>query len=460
MKTYIVILLSSLFLMASCVKIEEVHQKYIPDGEIIYRAKPKNIIGYSGNNRVKLNWQLVCPTLVTKCEIRQKDSVLAEIPVEYKDTVNLEHILNGLEEKAQTFSIYSLDSEGNSSIKSDVIVEVFGNNYSNTLRTNTSLKSIWRRVDDKHKALLHLSEKTSSKIVGTNIFYQNNAGKEVNILVDSEISTIEIDDVANESYFKLQDLFLPTVNCIDSFPAPSQEYQVSELPSQGSRTFTTVYKIDDNTVYGTLTSALEGTLHTKIKYGDKEIIVKPETNNVILEGIMPNGQISLETILQNADNPIEYSAPIQSVNIENLLSKVNMANWEVVDFSSHQAEEGEASYAIDNQIETFWHTQYSPDQPGYPHFITIDMKENISIKAIAIARRNGNNNIASRFTLELSSDGVNWESAGEFSVNNGIDGIQIVQLKTATSGRYFKLTGLVSATSNSYMCISEINLFK
>ena len=88
MKTYIVILLSSLFLMASCVKIEEVHQKYIPDGEIIYRAKPKNIIGYSGNNRVKLNWQLVCPTLVTKCEIRQNDSVLAEIPVEYKDTFN------------------------------------------------------------------------------------------------------------------------------------------------------------------------------------------------------------------------------------------------------------------------------------------------------------------------------------------------------------------------------------
>ena len=88
------------------------------------------------------------------------------------------------------------------------------------------------------------------------------------------------------------------------------------------------------------------------------------------------------------------------------------------------------------------------------------MKENISIKAITIARRNGNNNIASRFTLELSSDGVNWESAGEFSVNNGIDGIQIVQLKTATSGRYKKLTGLVSATSNSYMCISEINLFK
>ena len=45
MKTYIVILLSSLFLMASCVKIEEVHQKYIPDGERIYRGKRKSSIG-------------------------------------------------------------------------------------------------------------------------------------------------------------------------------------------------------------------------------------------------------------------------------------------------------------------------------------------------------------------------------------------------------------------------------
>ena len=460
MKVYISILLSSLFLMASCIKIEEVHQKYIPDGEIIYRAKAKNVIGYSGNNRVKLSWQLICPTLVTKCEIRQNDSVLAEIPVEYKDTVNLEHILNNLEENAQTFSIYSLDSEGNSSIKSDVIVEVFGKNYSNTLRTNTSLKSIWRRVNDKQKVLIRLSERSSSKIIGTNIFYQNSAGKEVNILADSETSTIEIDDVANNSYFKLQDLFLPTPNCIDSFPAPIEIYQTSTYPLQGSRTFTTIYKIDDNTIYGTLTPPIEGTLYTKIKYGDKEIIVKPETNNVTLEGIMPNGQISLETILQNTDNPIEYSAPIQSVNIENILSKVNMVNWKVVDFSSHQAEEGEASYAIDNQIETFWHTQYSPDQPGYPHFITVDMKENVTVKAIAVARRNGNNNIASRFTIELSSDGTNWKPIDEFSIDNSIDGIQIIPLKTPGSGRYFKLIGKTSATSNTYMCISEINMFK
>lgn len=460
MKVYISILISYLFLMASCVKMEEVHQKYIPDGETIYRVKPRHVVSYSGNNRAKLTWQLLYPTLVTKCEIRDKDSVLVEIPVEYKDSLNLEYILSDLSEKTYTFSLYSLDAEGNSSIKSDVVVEVFGEKYINTLKTTTSLKSVWRRADNKETALISLSESISSKISGTTIFYKSITGKEESILVKDNVSSIEIQGVATDSYFKLQDLYQPTTNCIDLFPAPTKEYSVSELPQEGSRTFSSVYRVDEKTVYGKLTSASSGTLQTKIKYGDKEVIVAPDVNEVTLEDIMPADEISIETILQGGENQSEYSSIIPVFNVKDLLAKINMENWEVIDFSSHQEGEGDVVYAIDNQLSTFWHTQYSPSQPNYPHFITIDMKENINIKAIAIARRNGNDNIASRFTLELSSDGTNWESVNEFSVNNAIDGIQIVQLETPASGRYFRVTGQASATSNSYMCISEINLFK
>lgn len=454
------ILLSGLLLMASCVKMEEVHQDYIPDGEIIYRAKATEVTGYSGINRAKLSWKLICPTFVTRCEIRQNDSVLAAVPVEYKDTVYLEHILTGLDEKTHTFSVYSLDADGNSSIKSDVIVEVFGEKYNNTLRTNTSLKSVWRRVDDKQKVLVHISERGSSKIAGTNIFYLDGTGKEASIRVEPETSTIEIANVANNSYFKLQDLYQPVINCIDLFPAPTEEYSASELPIEGSRTFSTTYKIADHTVYGTLTSSVEGTLRTIIKYGNNEIVVEPGVNNVTMEGVMPDDEISLETILQDADNSFEYSAPIQSYKVSNLLSKINMQNWEVIAFSSQQVGDGEAACAIDDQLSTFWHTQYSPEQPDYPHFIIVDMKENVLIKAIAIARREGNNNIASRFSLEVSGDNVNWELAEEFSVDNSIDGLQIVPLEKSLSGRYFRLTGKTSSTSNTYMCIGEINIFK
>lgn len=461
MKTYISILLSCLFLMIiSCVKMEDVHQKYIPDGETIYRVKPSNVVAYPGNNRVKLVWRLVCPTLVTKCEIRDKDSILAEIPVEYKDTVNMECTLSNLEEKTYTFSLYSLDAEGNSSVQSDVIVEIFGDKYSSSLKTTTSLKSVWRNVDNKQKILVNLSERVSAKISGTNVFYKSISGKEECVLVDNEVSVVEIQDVAEGSYFKLQDLYQPVADCIDMFPAPIKEYAVSELPMEGSRTFSVAYKVEENTVYGKLTSAFEGTLYTKIKYGDKEVVVNPDVNEVTLEGIMSADKISLETILQTEEGQPEYSAVIQTFNVKELLSKINMKSWEVINFSSQQSGEGDAAWAIDGQLGTFWHTQYSPEEPGYPHFITVDMKESAEVKAIAVARRNGNGNIAALFSLEISQDGVNWNPADEFSVDNAVDGLQIVQLGTPVSGRYFKLTGKRSATSAAYMCIGEINLFR
>lgn len=454
------ILLFGLFLMISCVKMEEVHQDYISDGEIIYRAKPTDIVGYSGINRAKLAWKLVCPTFVTKCEIRENDSTLFEVPIEYNDTVNIEYILSDLDEKTHTFSIYSLNSEGNSSIRSDIIVEVFGEKYSNTLKTNTFLKSVWRRVDDKQKVLIQISERSSSKIVSTNIFYLNSAGKETNIQVNPATSVVEIENVANDSYFKLQDLYQPVINCIDTFPAPAQEYPALKLPKEGSRTFSIIYKTDDNTVYGTLTSPAEKTLRTKIKYGNNEIVVGPEVSNVTLKNVMPNDEILLETILQDTESSFEFSAPTQSFKATDLLFKINMENWKVVAFSSQQAGEGEAAWAIDNQLSTFWHTQYSPEAPVYHHFITVDMTYSGTIKAIAVARRNGNNNVASLFSLEVSLDGTSWNLIKEFSIDNTIDGLQLVQLETPVSGRYFKVTGKTSATSNTFMCIGEINMFK
>lgn len=460
MKIYISLLISYFFLMVSCVKMEEVHQKYIPDGETIYRVKPRNVIAYSGNNRAKLTWQLFYPTLVTKCEVRDKDSVLVEIPVEYKDSLNLECILSDLSEKTYTFSLYSLDTEGNSSIKNDVVVEVFGEKYLNTLKTTTSLKSVWRRTDNKKVALISLSESISSKIAGTTIFYKSISGKEDSILVKNGIPRIEIQGVATDSYFKLQDLYQPTTNCIDLFPAPAQNYSVSDLSQEGSRTFSSVYKIDDKTVYAKLTPSKSETVRTIIKYGDKTVVLNADINEVTLENVMPTDEITVETILQIEGGQVEYSAAIQTFNAKSLLSKVDMQNWEVVDYSSHQENEGPIVNAIDNQISTYWHTEYSPNQPGYPHFITVDMKENITVKAIAVARRNGNNNIASCFILELSSDGTNWKPIDEFSIDNSTDGIQIIPLKTAASGRFFKLTGKTSATSNAFMCVSEINLFK
>lgn len=453
------ILLMFILLMASCSKMEEIHQQYMDGGEIIYRAKPMDVVGYSGLNRAKLTWNLVCPSHVVRCEVMENGVLLAELPVEYQDTVRMECVLSNLEEKTHTFDIVSWDAEGNSSIGSEVFVEVYGAKYQNTLRTTTTLVSSWRKVGDESMVLVTLSDRASSKIVGTRLFYKNTAGEEKSILADAATTTVTLDDVAIDSYFNLQDLYKPTEDCIDSFAAPIQEYSGADLPMDGARNFSTVYMLDEHTVSGTLTPAVEGTLYTLISYGSHKVELEPGTNTVVLDNVQSTDEIILTTVLKRGDENVEYMAPVQVYPVCDLMVKLDMADWNVIDCSSEQVNDGKAQCAIDGDLLTFWHTQYSPVQPDYPHYIIVDMKENVSIGGIAVARRQGNNNIAARFLLEVSLDGTNWISGGSFSIDNMIDGLQMIKLGSSVMGRYFKLTGESSATNNTYMCIGEINLF-
>lgn len=460
MKTYksiIVLLTGCLLFIISCGKTEEVHQEYIPDGEIIYKAKPMNVVGYSGKNRMLLTWQLIHPTLVTKCEIREGTKVWAEIPVEYKDTVNMEYTLSGLDEKTYTISLYSLDVYGNSSIKSDVIVDVYGERYSSTLKTTRSLKSVLRKSDRREEAVVTLSEKTSSKIYGTDIFYKSVTGNEEHVRLLEDEYRVEIENVADDSYFIIQDIYQPVPTCIDLFPAMVKEYAVADIPAFGARTFSRTYWKDNTTVVGTLTTAATGTVKTVVKYSGNEVSVDPGTTDVVLENVPSDAIISMETILVVEE--VEYLTSVINIDVNSLYKKIDMSEWEVIDFSSQQDSEGKAEAAIDDNLSTFWHTQYSPSLPDYPHFMTVDMKETATVKAIAVARRTGNNNIAARMRLEISVDGTNWTIAGEFSPNNSINGLQIFEIAPAT-GRYFRLTGLSSSTSNAYMCMSEMNLYE
>ena len=52
-----------------------------------------------------------------------------------------------------------------------------------------------------------------------------------------------------------------------------------------------------------------------------------------------------------------------------------------------------ASYAIDGNNSTFWHSEYSPTLVQLPHQITIDMKQSYLVGSITyLPRQDGNNN--------------------------------------------------------------------
>lgn len=314
----IIVLILGMFFFMSCENMEDVHKKYIADGEIIYRVKPTTIKSYSGYNQAKLTWNLVCPKLVTQCRIEENNSLLAELPVVYEDTVRMECILNNLEEKTHTFSIYTLDAEGNTSLKSEIIVDVYGAKYETNLRTNISLKSVWRKADNSNQVLIGLSEQSSSKVVKTRVYYKNVDGKEAMQEVKTGEKEIVLEQVAEDSYFKLQDVYMPVENCIDGFPAGKmREYPISEIPIVGSRCFKSIYKSDDHTVKGVLTTSDEAVTHSIISYGETRIEIMPMDSEVVLNNVKDNDKILVKTFLKDK-NGVEYFAPIRSYSVSDI----------------------------------------------------------------------------------------------------------------------------------------------
>ena len=314
----IIVLILGLFFFMSCENMEDVHKKYIADGEIIYRVKPTTIKSYSGYNQAKLTWNLVCPKLVTQCRIEENNSLLAELPVVYEDTVRMECILNNLEEKTHTFSIYTLDAEGNTSLKSEIIVDVYGAKYETNLRTNISLKSVWRKADNSNQVLIGLSEQSSSKVVKTRVYYKNVDGKEAMQEVKTGEKEIVLEQVAEDSYFKLQDVYMPVENCINEFPAGKmREYPISEIPIVGSRCFKSIYKSDDHTVKGVLTTSDEAVTRSLISYGETRIEIMPMDSEVVLNNVKDNDKILVKTFLKDK-NGVEYFAPIRSYSVSDI----------------------------------------------------------------------------------------------------------------------------------------------
>lgn len=125
--------------------------------------------------------------------------------------------------------------------------------------------------------------------------------------------------------------------------------------------------------------------------------------------------------------------------------------WEVTQVSSVATNEGAANIAkalIDGDINTYWHTQWSPTSPPPPHSFTVDMKYRKAVNGFTFARRQNSGNQAVRnVKVEVSNDGTNWEmipnavtpaSPTTFTLQN-ITAVQTFSMPVKTF-RYFRVT--------------------
>ncbi|MFB2121536.1 DUF4998 domain-containing protein [Parapedobacter sp. 2B3] len=134
--------------MLACERHEDTYAQYLEGGERIYPARVDSLRAFPGKNRVGLQWLLVSDPNIVECMVYwdfKSDSL--SIPINRRegiDTVNV--IIDELPEDFYTFEIFTRNSEGQISLKSEINTFAYGEQYINSL-SNRTVRAATYRVD-------------------------------------------------------------------------------------------------------------------------------------------------------------------------------------------------------------------------------------------------------------------------------------------------------------------------
>ncbi|MCZ4696197.1 hypothetical protein DWB61_16195 [Ancylomarina euxinus] len=131
-------------------------------------------------------------------------------------------------------------------------------------------------------------------------------------------------------------------------------------------------------------------------------------------------------------------------------------NWQVIDFSSEENNEL-ASYVLDGDADTFWHSRWSQDATSYPHHLTIDMDAMHDVSGFSFLQRDGMRKVKD-IEIMVSTDNAQWESIGNFQLKE-INTLHHVSLGNKTSFRYFKIIANSAFDGQQYAAMAEIMCF-
>ncbi len=128
--------------------------------------------------------------------------------------------------------------------------------------------------------------------------------------------------------------------------------------------------------------------------------------------------------------------------------------------SSQEPDEGDASYLVDGDPSTIWHTMYSITLAKYPHWVDFDAGKQKIIKGFTyLARQDGSlNGCIKDYEIYVSNDNKTW---GEPVVKGSFEKtakLQKVMFGKAVKARYVRLRALNEQSGQDYASGAEFTL--
>lgn len=467
----LLLILANLIVVTSCTDTYDLHQKYIEDGETIYTNKVDSIVSLPGDSRLQLSGYISnafnVKEIVVYWNNGENNQVFPYVKSEnFTDPLNL--IITGLEETTQQFDIYSIDADGNKSIK----VTSFGTSYGEVYRSNLEarlLKSFYYAGSKNATIKFNIKSELTRD---TEVSYTNLSGEQAVTIIgenEEEGILVNIDITKPVSYVTN---YVPTPideetgeeTSIDQFTSDPLTYIIPTNLEPILNTFTF-----EATLGGVITS-WENTANTQVNLTFQNTVSGSISSNTISTNEsagtytispMDSGAQEIEIIISdiygNAWGKLFTVTPI---------SALDKTSWEVIDFSSEEPKEatwgggGQAIHAIDGNDATFWHSAWDLTQPDYPHHFTVDMHAEHTITSFEILGRNKNNNrAAGQHEFWGSVDNVNWVLITSYTGELATSTI-LIDVPTPTVARYFKYIATERGSGDTnYTFLAELSIY-
>ena len=123
--------------------------------------------------------------------------------------------------------------------------------------------------------------------------------------------------------------------------------------------------------------------------------------------------------------------------------------------------EGPASYAVDNNTGTWWHTDWSVTVPMSDFWITLELEEETMLDALRYYGRDGSvNGRVGNYKVEVSTDGEEWTAVSTGSWENTA-GWKLAVFDQPMMAKYVRLTGLSTfgdSGNNRFMSAAELRV--
>lgn len=200
-------------LLFSCRKQDHFYKEFLEGGEIIYTGKADSVLFHPGKNRAQLSWRIKDPNIIQMKVYWNSNLDSLTIDVNKTDGVDsIGVVIEDLEERFYSFDIYSINAEGDRSIKSTVEGQVYGDEYQQN-RFHRAIESI-SFFDDQAIVLWFNPE---SNEVGSEIRYTNADGVEATVFVPTTETSTTLDNVALGDTFDYRTWHRPDSLAIDTF---------------------------------------------------------------------------------------------------------------------------------------------------------------------------------------------------------------------------------------------------